>query len=75
VSWIPIPGALQLSVEIAEVVVSKALKPRTTCLHSYKHGVMTEPVRQHWRMAIGECKNGGKIGLKSARIEQNAISV
>jgi hypothetical protein len=36
---------------------------------------MTEPVRQHWRVAVGECKNGGKVGLKSARVEQNAISV
>jgi hypothetical protein len=26
-------------------------------------------------MAVGECKNGGKIGLKAARVEQNAISV
>jgi hypothetical protein len=36
---------------------------------------MAEPVRQDWRVAVGECKNGGKIGLKSARVEQNAISV
>jgi hypothetical protein len=35
---------------------------------------MTEPVRQHGRMAVGEGKNGGKIGLKAARVEQNAIS-
>jgi hypothetical protein len=32
----PIPAALQLSVEIDEVVVGKALKPRTTGLHSYE---------------------------------------
>jgi hypothetical protein len=35
---------------------------------------MAEPVRQHWRMTVCEGKNGGKIGLKAAREEQNAIS-
>ena len=34
VPWVPIPAALQLVVEIDEVVVGKALKPRTTGLHS-----------------------------------------
>jgi hypothetical protein len=34
VTWLPIPAALQLLVQIDEVVVGKALKPRTTGLHS-----------------------------------------
>jgi hypothetical protein len=35
---------------------------------------MAKPVGQHGRMAVGEGKNGGKIGLKAARVQQNAIS-
>jgi hypothetical protein len=73
--WVSIPAARQLAVQIDEVVVGKALKLGTTGLHACEEGVMAEPVRQNWRMAVGKGKNGGKIGLKAAWVEQNAISI